>query len=282
MRSLLGGPGAPARLLQLLLLLLLLLPASLGLADPGWPLRAATGSAQPLLKKFGGGGGGEQLPPSAMEIPPSHYQANRAAGVVLHYATYQRGSPHSLFEMERVHQASLEDIPDTGHKYHLKFEVKESIQNGSSLNCTADILYHHGDTPVAPEIHYTMEGEFETHSKEADNLFYNRIQHLSEPLETKNIPDNDGNMPAEMKPIFNLAKVASGYIIWQNSTENTWYNMIQIQNVKQVKRNDDYLEFSYEVLLHDIASQEIIPWHMEVLWHPQHGVKVAQNSCQSK
>uniref|UniRef100_A0A8C5SU51 Latexin n=1 Tax=Laticauda laticaudata TaxID=8630 RepID=A0A8C5SU51_LATLA len=278
MRCPLGGPGAPARLLQLLL------PACLVvLADPEWPLRAATGSAQPLLKKFGGGGGGGgQLSPSAMEIPPSHSQANRAAGLVLHYAAYRRGSPHGLVEMERVRQASLEDIPGTGHKYHLQFEVKESIQNGSSLNCTADILYHHGDTPVAPEIHYTMEGEFETHSKEADNLFYNRIQHLSEPLETKNIPDNDGNMSAEMKPIFNLAKVASGYIIWQNSTENTWYNMIQIQNVKQVKRNDDYLEFSYEVLFHDIVSQEIIPWHMEVLWHPQHGVKVVQNSCRSK
>ncbi|XP_070609632.1 latexin-like isoform X1 [Erythrolamprus reginae] len=248
----LGGPGASARLLQLLL------PASLVLADPKWPQGAATGSAQALRGKVSFGG---RVSPSAMEIPPSHYRANRAAGVVFHYLTYQRGSPHRPFEMGRVNRASLE---------------------GSSLNCTAEILYHHDDTPVAPEIHYTMEGEFETHSKEADNVFYNRIQHLSEPLETKNIPDNDGNMPAEMKPIFNLAKVASGYIIWQNSTENTWYNMIQIQNVKQVKRNDDYLEFAYEVLFHDIASQEIIPWHMQVLWHPQHGVKVAQNCRQSK
>ncbi|XP_034295013.2 latexin-like [Pantherophis guttatus] len=272
---LLGGSGAPARLLQLLL------PASLVLADPEWPLRAATGSAQALPGKVSLGGQ-QRSPASAMEIPPSHYPANRAAGAVLHYLTYQRGSPHRLFEMGRVNQASLEDIPGTGHKYHLKFEVKEIIQNGSFLNCTAEILYHHGDTPIAPEIHYTMEEEFETHLKEADNIFYNRIQHLSEPLETKKIPDNDGNVPAEMKPIFNLAKVASGYIVWQNSTENTWYNMIQIQNVKQVKRNDDYLEFSYEVSFHDIASQEIIPWHMQVLWHPQHGVKVAQNSRQSK
>ncbi|KAK9401258.1 latexin [Crotalus adamanteus] len=272
----LRGPGAPARLLQLLL------PASLVLAHPEWPLRAANGSAQPLLGKPSRRGYGEQLSPSAMEIPPSHYPANRAASVVLHYIAYQRGSPYRLFEMGRVNQASLEDIPGTGHKYHLKFEVKESIQNGSSLNCTAEILYHHGETPVAPEVHYALAGEFETHSKEADSIFYNRIQHLSEALETKNIPDNDGNMTEEMKPIFNLAKVASGYIVWQNSTENTWYNMIQIQNVKQMKRNDDYLEFSYEVLFHDIASQEIIPWHMQVLWHPHHGVKVAENSRQSK
>ncbi|XP_063162589.1 latexin isoform X2 [Candoia aspera] len=213
-----------------------------------------------------------------MEIPPDHYPANRAASVALHYIAYTRGS---LFEMKGVSQGSLEDIPGTGHKYRLKFEVKESESKGSSVNCTAEILYHK-DTRIAPEVHYTMEGEFETHSKEADSTFYNRIQNLTDPLETQNIPDDVGYMPAEMKPIFNLAKVASGYIVWQNSTENTWYNMIQIQSVKQVKRNDDYLEFSYVVLFHEIVSQEIIPWHMQVLWHPQHGVKVTQNSRQSK
>ncbi|XP_013917964.1 PREDICTED: latexin [Thamnophis sirtalis] len=265
----LGGPGAPVRLLQLLLL-----PASLVPADPERPPRAATNSAQQLV---------EQLPVGGqMEISASHYAASRAAGVVFHYLTYQRGSPHRLFEMGRVKQASLENIPGSGHKYRLKFEVKESIENGTYQDCTAEILYHLGDTPVAPEIHYTMERAFKTHSTEADNLFYSRIQHLTEPLETRNIPDNVGNMPEEMKPIFNLAKVASGYIVWQNSTENTLYNMIQIKNVKQVKRNDDYLEFSYEVLFHDIVSQETIPWHMQVLWHPQHGVKVTQNSRQSK
>lgn len=104
----LRGPGAPARLLQLLL------PASLVLAHPEWPLRAANGSAQPLLGKpsRGGGDDGEQLSLSAMEIPPSHYPANRAASVVLHYIAYQRGSPNRLFEMGRVNQASLEVSPE--------------------------------------------------------------------------------------------------------------------------------------------------------------------------
>ncbi|XP_015744360.2 latexin [Python bivittatus] len=212
----------------------------------------------------------EPRPPSQLGPIPAPAQKLRAAA---------RTDSSSRSESAN---ASVEDIPDTGHKYHLKFEVKESIHNGSTMNCTADVLYYHSDTHVAPEVHYTMEGEFETHSEEPDSTFYNRIQNLPEPLETQNIPDNFGYMPAEMKPIFNLAYVASGYVVWQNSTENTWYNMIKIQSVKQVKRNDDYLEFSYVVLFHDIVSQEIIPWHMQVLWHPQHGVKVTQNSQQSK
>ncbi|KAJ6669438.1 hypothetical protein lerEdw1_008248 [Lerista edwardsae] len=95
-------------------------------------------------------------------------------------------------------------------------------------------------------------------------------------------PDSYGNVPEEMEPIQHLGIAASGYVKWQNSTEDTFYNMVQIQSVKQMKRNDEYLEFSYVVLIHDIVSQEIIPWHMQVLWHPQHGVKVTRNSQQPK
>lgn len=50
-------------------------------------------------------------------------------------------------------------------------------------------------------------------------------------------PDSFGNVPQEMKPVQHLAWVACGYIIWQNSTENTWYKMAKIQTVKQVVSN---------------------------------------------
>lgn len=127
-----------------------------------------------------------------------------------------------------------------------------------------------------------MEGEFGKNTEQLDNEIYNRLKNLPEPLEGQNIPDSHGNVPEDMEPIRNLGIAASGYVIWQNSTEDTLYNMAQIQSVKQMKRNDDYLEFSYVILIHDIVSQEIIPWHMQVLWHPQHGVKVTQNSRQPK
>ena len=37
------------------------------------------------------------------------------------------------------------------------------------------------------------------------------------------------------------------------------------------------IELDYTILLHDIASQEIIHWQTQVLWHPQYGTKVKHN-----
>ncbi|XP_006123511.1 latexin isoform X3 [Pelodiscus sinensis] len=217
-----------------------------------------------------------------MEIPPSHYPATRAAAVARNYINYQHGGPNKVFMLQEVTKASREDISGVGHKYHLKFAIEDFLHKDNIINCTAQILYYLGNQHAAPQVHFTVEGELGKNTDEADNKFYNRLKSLQEPLVAQNIPDNHGNMLPEMEPIRHLALVACGYIIWQNSTENTLYNLIQIRKVRQVKRNDDYLEFDYTILLHDIVSQEIIPWQMQVLWHPQHGVKVIKNSCQPK
>nr|KAF6382783.1 latexin [Pipistrellus kuhlii] len=131
---------------------------------------------------------------------------------------------------------------------------------------------------TAPEVNFTFEGEIGKNPDEEDNKLYQKLKSMKEPLEAQNIPDSFGNISPAMKPIRHLAWVACGYIIWQNSTENTWYKMVKIQTVKQVQRNDDFIELDYTILLHDIASQEIIPWQMQVLWHPQYGTKVKHNS----
>uniref|UniRef100_A0A8C8RUL3 Latexin n=1 Tax=Pelusios castaneus TaxID=367368 RepID=A0A8C8RUL3_9SAUR len=217
-----------------------------------------------------------------MEIPPTHYPATRAAAVAQNYINYQHGSPHRVFMVQAVSKARREDVPGVGHKYHLKFSIEEILHKDDAINCTAEVLYHLGNQHTAPQVHFTVEGELGKNTDEADNEFYNKIKSLQEPLVAQNIPDNYGNMSPEMEPISHLARIACGYIIWQNSTENTLYNLIQIRNVRQVKRNDEYIEFDYMVLLHDIVSQEIIPWQMQVLWHPQHGVKVIKNSRQPK
>ncbi|XP_019358759.1 PREDICTED: latexin isoform X2 [Gavialis gangeticus] len=196
-----------------------------------------------------------------MELEPSHYPAQRAAGVARACINYRRGGPNRVLTLSNVRRARLQ---------------------GHAVNCTAEVLYHLGSQHSAPEVHFTVEGELGKNPDEADNKFYSRIKSLQEPLVAQNIPDSFGIVPPEMEPIRHLAFSACDYIIWQNSTENTWYNLAQIQDVQQVKRNDDYLEFDYTVLLHDFVSQEIIPWQMQVLWHPQHGVKVTQNSRQPK
>lgn len=43
-----------------------------------------------------------------MEIPPTHYPASRAASVAESCINYQQGTPHKLFLVQTVKQASLE------------------------------------------------------------------------------------------------------------------------------------------------------------------------------
>uniref|UniRef100_A0A6I8PQW1 Latexin n=1 Tax=Ornithorhynchus anatinus TaxID=9258 RepID=A0A6I8PQW1_ORNAN len=199
--------------------------------------------------------------PATMDIPPTHFPASRAASVAENCINYQQGTPHKLFALRAVTRAAMEDIPGTGHKYHLKFSVEEIIQKQITVNCTAEVLYPPKGQNTAPEVDFTFEGEIGKNPDEADNKFYEKLKTMKEPLEAQNIPDKFGNVSPEMEPVRHLAWVACGYIIWQNSTEDTWYKLTGIQSVKQV---------------------EIIPWQMQVLWHPQYGVKVKHNSRQPK
>uniref|UniRef100_A0A8C7C2S4 Cystatin LXN-type domain-containing protein n=1 Tax=Neovison vison TaxID=452646 RepID=A0A8C7C2S4_NEOVI len=192
-----------------------------------------------------------------MEIPPTHFPASRAASVAENCINYQQGTPHKVFLVQTIKQASMEQV---------------------TLNCTAEVLDPLMGQDTAPEVNFTFEGEIGKNPDKEDNTFYQRLKSTKEPLEAQNIPDSFGNVAPEMKPVRHLAWVACGYIIWQNSTENTWYKMVKIQTVKQVQRNDDFMELDYTVLLHNIAFQEIIPWQMQVLWHPQYGTKVKHNS----
>ncbi|KFP70037.1 Latexin, partial [Acanthisitta chloris] len=167
------------------------------------------------------------------------------------------------------------DIEGVGHKYYLEMELEDILDKDTTVNCTAEVLYHLGTKNIAPDVQFTLEGELKS-TEEVDKVFYNRMKSLEEELVAENIPDSHGNVPPDLEPIHLLAWVASGYVIWQNSTENTKFQLAQIKHVKQVKRTDEYLEFDYLVLLHEMVSQEIIPWQMTVLWHPQHGVTVTQ------
>lgn len=43
-----------------------------------------------------------------MEIPPTHYSASRAASVAENCINYQQGTPHKVFLVQTVQQASKE------------------------------------------------------------------------------------------------------------------------------------------------------------------------------
>ncbi|XP_037262284.1 latexin [Falco rusticolus] len=219
--------------------------------------------------------------PAATELPPSHYSATRAAALAACYICHRLGSPGHGLAPRTVRRAHRQDIDGVGHKYYLELVLEDITDNDRTVNCTAEVLYHLGNKNIAPDVQFTTEGELQN-TDEADNIFYNRIKSLEKELVAENIPDSHGNVSPEMQPIQLLAWVASGFVIWQNSTENTKFQLAQIKHVKQVKRSDEYLEFDYKILLHEMVSQEIIPWQMTVLWHPQHGVQVTQDSRQPK
>lgn len=46
-----------------------------------------------------------------MEIPPTHYPASRAASVAENCINYQQGTPHKVFLVQTVKQASMEVSP---------------------------------------------------------------------------------------------------------------------------------------------------------------------------
>ncbi|KFQ22628.1 PREDICTED: latexin, partial [Merops nubicus] len=125
------------------------------------------------------------------------------------------------------------DIDGVGRKYHLELVLEDFLDKDSTVNCTAEVLYHLGNQRRAPDVQFTLEGELKS-TDEADNRFYSRIKSLEKELVAENIPDSHGNVSPEMEPVRLLAWAASGYVVWQNSTEHTKLQLAQIKCVKQV------------------------------------------------
>ncbi|NWH68931.1 LXN protein, partial [Geococcyx californianus] len=125
------------------------------------------------------------------------------------------------------------DIDDVGHKYYLELVLEDLLDKDNTVNCTAEVLYHLGNKNLAPDVQFTIDGELKN-TDEADKIFYNRLKSLEKELVAENIPDSHGNVSPELEPIHLLAWAASGYVIRQNSTENTTFHLAQIKHVKQV------------------------------------------------
>ncbi|NXM70316.1 LXN protein, partial [Serilophus lunatus] len=215
----------------------------------------------------------------AMEEAPSPVPVSRAAAPALGFVRSRRAGPARALELRAVRRGRREDIDGVGHKYYLELELEDVLDKDSPVSCTAEVLYHLGSKSTAPDVQFTLQRELQS-TEEADNLFYSWIRSLEKELVAQNIPDSQGHVPPELEPLRRLAWAGVGFVVWQNSRENTHLHLAQIQQVKQVKRSDEFLQFDYVVLLHEMVSQEIIPWEVTVLWHPQKGVQVPWNSRQ--
>uniref|UniRef100_A0A8C9N2V4 Latexin n=1 Tax=Serinus canaria TaxID=9135 RepID=A0A8C9N2V4_SERCA len=150
------------------------------------------------------------------------------------------------------------------------------LDKDRTVNCTAEVLYHLGSKTSAPDVQVTVQGELRS-TEEADQEFYNRIRSLEKELVAENIPDSHGNVPPELEPIHRLAWVASGYVIWQNSTENTKFHLAQVKHVKQVVSYQQEQDPTGVADCAVCAPQEVLPWEVTLLWHPQRGARVAQS-----
>ncbi|XP_073530896.1 latexin [Phyllobates terribilis] len=206
-------------------------------------------------------------------LNPSYYQASRARGVAMSYINYKMGGPNRCYESKNVTKASKETIPGLGNKYYLKFSIQDVLNEQKAIQCTAEVLYY-TNNETAPNVTYTLEHEPHNYTAAKDHEFYSRIRSSSEPLVAKDIPDRFGNVAPDMEPIWYLAVVSCNFVKWQNSTEETLYSASVIKKVTEVKRDDAALEFHYNVLIHQMVTQEMEPWLIESVWDPTEGLRI--------
>ncbi|KAM9274594.1 ovocalyxin-32-like [Cariama cristata] len=216
------------------------------------------------------------LPPAAgagRELNPSSRVAAGVARVALHYLNFQTASPGALQALGQVRKATLKSIPNSGHKYYLQFTTEDYESGENAGSCLATVLYSKTKSPPVVNIKCTRTKD-QKQIQEEDNRLYQKIRRQTKPIIGNNIPDSYGNIEPALEPAWTLAVAGSSYIMWEKSTENLGYFMAQVKSVKQWMRKDDFIEFDYTVLLHEIPTQEIIPCHMRLTWLPGHPMKV--------
>ncbi|NXA11783.1 OCX32 protein, partial [Sapayoa aenigma] len=164
-------------------------------------------------------------------------------------------------------------IPGSGHKYYLHFSVEDYRTGDNAGSCLATVLYPRKKSPPVVTIKCSRSTDQEE-IQEEDNRLYQKLRHQTKPITGTNIPDSYGNMEPALEPLWALAVAGSSSIMWEKSTETLGYSLAQVKSVQQWLRKDDFLEFDYTVLLHEMPTQEIIPCHMRLTWLPAHPLKV--------
>ncbi|XP_054452881.1 latexin isoform X2 [Anoplopoma fimbria] len=208
------------------------------------------------------------------ELNPNHYPAQRAAKVVQHYLNTQYGSPFRLFGLHNVQSGNAEDVADSGRKYQLEITVQEIISN-TTEKCPAEVLFPRGEQRRSPQVQASCE-ELLKNTKAQEEALFKQYKMNPSLLSANNIPDSFGHMEPDSRPLWHLGIVASSFVMLNESTENTLYNMAQVANITQLETENEQLKFDCHILLHEMVSQEIIHWKLLFTWSPPEGVKVLQ------
>ncbi|XP_028818881.1 latexin isoform X3 [Denticeps clupeoides] len=210
------------------------------------------------------------------ELDPSHYPATRAAKVAEHFINTRYGSPFAWFGSSGVKKAGLEDMGVLGTKYHIEFTLKEMTRNQDMGLCSAEVLFHRADERKPPQVQCTCSGAFQVNTSAEEEDLYQRLRNATSLLSGSDIPNSVGHIDPEMAPFWHLGGVASSFIMLRESNESTLLNMAHIDNFTQMETKDAQLMFQYDILLHDMVSQEILKWKLLLSWSPDGGVKVLE------
>ncbi|KAI5626398.1 latexin isoform X4 [Silurus asotus] len=211
------------------------------------------------------------------ELNPKFYEATRAGQAVQHYINTIHGSPFRLYVVTQVHKATAEDMGELGMKYILEFSVKDIVAESSEGRCSAEVLYPRGETQQQPQVQCSCDGLPRLNTLDKEQAFYQQYSDNSNAVTADYIPDSYGNMEPDMIPFWHLGWLAASFIMLNESNENTRYNMAQVSKLNQLKNAEDQLNFEYEILLHDMVSQEIIRWKLLITWSPEKSVKVVKS-----
>ncbi|XP_051482727.1 ovocalyxin-32-like isoform X2 [Apus apus] len=212
-------------------------------------------------------------PSPGRELSPGSRLAAAAARAALHYRNSRAASPAALQALGQVRKATLKSIPGSGHKYYLQFTTEDYKTGENAGSCLATVLYPKKKSPPVVTIK-CVPAKDQKEIQEEDNRIYQIIRHQTKPIQGNYIPDSYGIINPALEPVWALAVVGSSYIMWEKSTENVGYFMAQVKSVQQWMRKDDFVEFDYTVLLHELPTQEIISCHMRLTWRPSHPLKV--------
>ncbi|XP_075426688.1 retinoic acid receptor responder protein 1-like [Ascaphus truei] len=212
---------------------------------------------------------------ATLDIPTYQRAARETARVAVHYLNYYSGSPHQLLVLGEVKKASVKSVPEIGHKYYIEFTTNSFQTNQNVGLCTATVFFQAGKPGPAINVNCTANDNLKKQQAHDDDYnFYQKMKKQTTPITAKDIPDSFGAIQSGFEPLWYLALAGSSYVMWEKTTENRNYNMAQIKTVTQVLRKDDFIAFDYNILLHEIPTQRMVPCSIHVIWIPGKPPKV--------
>lgn len=200
-----------------------------------------------------------------------------AARAALHFFNFRAGSPSALRVLNAVQEGRAWVDPQEGCKVDLVFSTEQynPEQEGEehSGKCSARVFFK--NEKPRPAINVTCTQLFDkVKRQEKDYLLYKQMKQLKTPLGTVSIPDSHGHIDPSLRPLWDLAFLGSSYVMWEKTTQFLHYYLVQLSSVKQLKTDDDSIDFDFTVLLHEFSTQEIIPCHIHLVWYPGKPLKV--------